>query len=59
MKFNRKLIKRSGLYGSITIPPAILNAWTAVEQVEMTFDGIRLVIIPVGVKYGGNSQHQY
>ena len=49
MKFNRKLIKRSGLYGTITIPPAILSAWMAVDYVEMTFDGICLVITPAGV----------
>ena len=48
MKFNRKLIKRSGLYGTITIPPAILSAWITVDEVEMTFDGMRLVITPVG-----------
>ena len=47
MKFNRKLIKRSGLYGSITIPPEVLSAWTAVDQVEMTFDGTCLVITPI------------
>jgi hypothetical protein len=47
MKFNRKLIKRSGLYGSITIPPEVLGAWTAVEQIEMTFDGTCLVITPI------------
>lgn len=46
MKFYRKLIKRSGLYGSITIPPEVLAAWTAVDQVEMTFDGMSLVITP-------------
>jgi hypothetical protein len=49
MKFNRKIIKRSGLYGSLTIPPAILSAWIGVEQVEMTFDGMCLTIIPVVV----------
>ena len=47
MKFNRKLIKRSGLYGSITIPPEVLSAWTSVDQVEMTFDGRCLVITPI------------
>ena len=47
MKFNRKLIKRSGLYGSITIPPEVLSAWTSVYQVEMTFDGRCLVITPI------------
>ena len=46
MKFYRKLIKRSGLYGSITIPTEVLAAWTAVDQVEMTFDGTSLVITP-------------
>jgi virulence-associated protein VagC len=47
MKFNRKLIKRSGLYGSITIPPEVLSEWPAVDQVEMTFDGTCLVITPI------------
>lgn len=46
MKFYRKLIKRSGLYGSITIPSEVLSAWTEVDQVEMNFDGMNLVITP-------------
>jgi hypothetical protein len=54
MKFSRKLIKRIGQYGSITIPPEVLSAWTAVDQVEMTFDGTCLVIIP---REGGHNDH--
>ena len=54
MKFNRKLIKRSGLYGSITIPPEVLSAWTAVEQVEMIFDGTSLLITPILETHNGS-----
>ena len=54
MKFNRKLIKRRGLYGSITVPPEVLSAWTAVDQVEMTFDGRCLVITPIEEIRNGN-----
>jgi hypothetical protein len=54
MKFIRKLIKREGQYGSITIPPEVLCAWRAVEHVEIAFDGISLYITPLE---GGHSAH--
>jgi hypothetical protein len=54
MKFIRKLIKRDGQYGSITIPPEVLCAWAAVEHVEMTFDGTSLHITPLE---GGHCDH--
>ena len=48
MKFNRKLIVRDGLYGSISVPKSVLNAWSSVEIVEMLFDEMNntLVITP-------------
>jgi hypothetical protein len=54
MKFIRKLIKRDGQYGSITIPPEVLCAWNAVDHVEMTFDGTSLYITPLE---GGHCDH--
>ena len=49
MKFNRKLIVRDGLYGSISVPKPVLDAWDNVEIVEMMFDETNntLVICPV------------
>lgn len=38
MKFSRKLIVRSGTYGTISVPKPILDAWASVETVEMKFD---------------------
>jgi hypothetical protein len=38
MKFSRKLIVRNGIYGTISVPKPVLDAWSDVEEVEMEFD---------------------
>ena len=38
MKFSRKLIVRMGIYGTISVPKPVLDAWGSVETVEMQFD---------------------
>jgi hypothetical protein len=50
MKFSRKLVVRDGIYGTISVPKPVLDAWAYVETVEMQFDegSNTLVIKPNG-----------
>lgn len=50
MKFSRKLIVRMGMYGTISVPKPVLDAWASVQTVEMQFDEMSniLVIKPAG-----------
>jgi hypothetical protein len=45
MKFSRKLIIREGIYGTISVPKPVLDAWASVEEVEMEFDEFRNVLV--------------
>lgn len=48
MKFSRKLIVRSGTYGTISVPKPVLDAWASVGEVMMDFDETSntLAIVP-------------
>jgi len=52
MKFSRKLIVRSGQYASLSVPKPVLDAWSAVQTVEMQFDEVSNTLL-IAPKLGG------